>query len=83
MPKLGMVMAEGILTRWTRGAGETVERGEVIAEIETEKVNYDLEATTAGVLHPVVEPGTEVEVEGLLHVASCHFRQELFEDNFV
>lgn len=66
MPKLGMVMSEGMVTRWTMAAGERVTRGDVIAEIETEKVNYDLEATGDGMLHPVAEVGESVLVDGLL-----------------
>lgn len=66
MPKLGMVMSEGVVNRWLRAAGERVEQGEVIAEIETEKVSYELEATAAGILHPVVDTGTSVDVGGIL-----------------
>ena len=66
MPKLGMVMSEGIVTRWTVAPGERVARGDVIAEIETEKVNYDLEATADGHLHPVAEAGSSILVDGLL-----------------
>ena len=40
MPRLGDFMTEGILTRFTKSPGEEVKQGEVIAEIETEKVNY-------------------------------------------
>ena len=42
MPKLGMVMEEGTILRWTKQKGELVNKGEVIAEIETEKLNYEL-----------------------------------------
>ncbi len=66
MPKLGMVMAEGTINRWTKSPGESVQQGDVIAEIETEKINYDLEATESGVFHPVVDAGAIVEVDGLL-----------------
>lgn len=66
MPKLGMVMTEGMVTKWSKPAGEPVEQGEVIAEIETEKLNYDLEATEAGILHQVVSEGAIVEVAGVL-----------------
>ena len=66
MPKLGMVMAEGIVASWAKSAGEPVTQGEVIAEIETEKLNYDLEATGSGRFHPVVPEGTVVPVDGLL-----------------
>lgn len=66
MPKLGMVMSEGTVAKYTKSPGENVTQGEIIAEIETEKINYDLEATGSGVFHPVVTAGTVVPVDGLL-----------------
>lgn len=66
MPKLGMVMSEGAVARWAKSPGDKVARGEVIAEIETEKINYDMEATDGGIFHPVVSEGTIVPVQGLL-----------------
>ncbi len=66
MPKLGMVMTEGTVTRWSKSAGDSVKQGEVIAEIETEKLNYELEATEAGILHTVVADGAIIPVDGLL-----------------
>ena len=59
-------MMEGIVTRWAKSAGEPVAQGEVIAEIETEKLNYDLEATETGILHSVVPEGATVPVDDLL-----------------
>lgn len=66
MPKLGMVMSEGTLTRWTRAKGEAVRVGEVIAEIETEKISYELEATADGIVHPLAEEGAILPVDGLM-----------------
>ena len=66
MPKLGMVMSEGTLTRWTRAKGEAVQAGEVIAEIETEKISYELEATADGIVHPLAEEGAILPVDGLM-----------------
>ena len=66
MPKLGQIMVEGIVNKWNKAAGDTVAEGEVLAEIETEKLNYDLEATGGGVFHPVVTEGTVVPVDGVL-----------------
>ena len=66
MPKLGMVMSEGTVARWAKMAGETVSRGELIAEIETEKINYELEATGSGLFHPLVSEGAVVPVDALL-----------------
>jgi pyruvate dehydrogenase E2 component (dihydrolipoamide acetyltransferase) len=43
-----------------------VSQGELIAEIETEKINYELEATDDGILHHVVDEGTSVLVDGVV-----------------
>lgn len=66
MPKLGMVMSEGTVNRWTKNTGDYVTSGTVLAEIETEKINYDLEATRDGFFHSVVEAGATVAVDGLI-----------------
>ena len=66
MPKLGQIMVEGIVNKWNKAAGDAVAEGDVIAEIETEKLNYDLEATGGGMFHPVVTEGTVVPVDGVL-----------------
>ncbi len=66
MPRLGDFMTEGVVTKFTKSAGDVVEQGEVVAEIETEKVNYDLEATESGIFHPVVDPGSTVEVDSVM-----------------
>ena len=66
MPKLGMVMTEGTVSKWNRSQGEDIAQGEVVLEIETEKLNYELEATTAGKLHPIVPEGAIIPVNGLL-----------------
>jgi len=66
MPKLGMVMTEGTIAKWSKQPNESVSQGDVIAEIETEKINYDLEATEDGIFHPIVSEGDVVQVDGLL-----------------
>ena len=66
MPRLGDFMTEGTVVRIAKSKGETVGQGEVIAEIETEKLNYDLEATETGLFHPVVKEGANVPVDGLI-----------------
>jgi len=66
MPKLGMVMSEGTIAKWTKASGEAVSQGDVIAEIETEKINYELEATESGLLHRIVDEGAVVLVNGLV-----------------
>jgi pyruvate dehydrogenase E2 component (dihydrolipoamide acetyltransferase) len=51
MPKMGMTMEEGTIVEWKRKNGEYVEKGEIILEIMTNKVNIDVEAPASGYLH--------------------------------
>jgi pyruvate dehydrogenase E2 component (dihydrolipoamide acetyltransferase) len=50
MPKVGDAMTEGKVVRWYKKAGEKVAKGEPVLEIETDKVNLDLEAEADGTL---------------------------------
>jgi pyruvate dehydrogenase E2 component (dihydrolipoamide acetyltransferase) len=50
MPKAGDAMTEGKVVKWYKQPGDAVKRGEPVAEIETDKVNLDLEAESDGVL---------------------------------
>jgi pyruvate dehydrogenase E2 component (dihydrolipoamide acetyltransferase) len=50
MPKMGDGMEEGTLLRWLKSVGEEIEVGDPIAEIETDKVSLEIEATEAGTL---------------------------------
>jgi pyruvate dehydrogenase E2 component (dihydrolipoamide acetyltransferase) len=63
MPKLGFDMAEGTLVRWVLTEGEKVEKGAVLAEIETDKATVEVESNFSGVvlLH-LVESGEVVPV---------------------
>src|SRR5690349_18569548 len=63
MPKLSDTMTEGTLGSWKKSVGEAVQRGEVIAEVETDKAVMDLEAFTSGILlEQRVAAGTVVSV---------------------
>jgi pyruvate dehydrogenase E2 component (dihydrolipoamide acetyltransferase) len=48
MPKLGFDMAEGTLVRWVRTEGETINKGDVLAEIETDKATVEVESSATG-----------------------------------
>ena len=48
MPKLGMDMEEGIVVRWLKAEGEKVEKGEALAEIETDKSSVEVESPASG-----------------------------------
>ena len=63
MPKLGFDMAEGLLVRWVKAEGETVEKGEILAEIETDKATVEVEAEVGGVvLKHLVTENTNVRI---------------------
>ncbi len=54
MPQLGYDMREGTIVRWLKQEGDDVARGEVIAEIETDKAVVEFSPTTGGVLRRIV-----------------------------
>ena len=63
MPKLGFDMREGVLNNWLKQVGDTINRGEVVAEIESDKATLELEAQVAGVLLQTLHgPGDVVPV---------------------
>ncbi len=67
MAKLGYDMDFGRISSWTKKVGDTVRRGEVIAEIETTKTAVEMEALTAGRLVEIVQPvGAEVAVGAVI-----------------
>ena len=60
MPALSPTMEEGTLARWLKQEGDSVNPGDVIAEIETDKATMEVEAVDEGVLGRIVVPeGTE------------------------
>ena len=50
MPKMGDGMEEGTLLKWLKSEGDEVEEGDAIAEIETDKVSLEIEATDSGTI---------------------------------
>jgi len=66
---MGYDMHEGKVVRWLKKEGEDVTRGEVIAEIETDKATVEYEAYTGGVMAKIVaEEGVAIQVGGLIAV---------------
>ena len=60
MPRLGADMTAGKVVKWLKRPGEQIKRGEVIAIVETDKANVDVESFIAGVLEKIlVEAGDE------------------------
>src|SRR5215211_6710635 len=61
LPKLGMTMEAGTLVRWLAPEGAKVSRGQPLFEVETEKVEMEVEAEADGVLQRLVEEKTELK----------------------
>jgi pyruvate dehydrogenase E2 component (dihydrolipoyllysine-residue acetyltransferase) len=63
LSQLGYDMETGRIAAWTKQVGDAVARGEVIAEIETEKATVEMEALAAGTLVEIVHAaGSDVPV---------------------
>lgn len=69
MPKLGLTMETGKVGSWRKKEGEPVKKGEVVADILTEKIEYELESPADGILYKIfvyegeeVVPGTVIGI---------------------
>jgi pyruvate dehydrogenase E2 component (dihydrolipoamide acetyltransferase) len=62
-PKLDEAMTSGKIVRWLKNEGDSVEKGEIILEIESEKTSFELDAETSGILSKIMyQAGDEVPV---------------------
>ena len=66
MPKLSDTMEEGTVIEWKKKSGDAVKKGDVLAEVESDKASFELEADAEGVLSIVVEAGKPVPVGDLI-----------------
>jgi 2-oxoglutarate dehydrogenase E2 component (dihydrolipoamide succinyltransferase) len=64
LPKLADTLVEGTVARWLKKPGERVAKGEPLVEIETDKVNSELESPVDGVLTEIVVPEGETAAVG-------------------
>ena len=72
MPQMGYDMREGTVVRWHKREGEAVNRGEVIADIETDKATVEFEAYTDGVLGRIVAgEGIAIPVGDLIAIITA------------
>jgi pyruvate dehydrogenase E2 component (dihydrolipoamide acetyltransferase) len=62
MPKLSDTMEEGTIVEWKKKTGDQVKTGEVLAEVESDKATFDLEAEADGVLNILVEQGVPAKI---------------------
>ncbi|MCH8902068.1 MAG: 2-oxo acid dehydrogenase subunit E2, partial [Chloroflexi bacterium] len=71
MPQMGADMEEGTIIRWLKQAGDAVERGEIIAEIETDKANVEIESFESGVFRKALaSEGDTVDVGTIIAIVA-------------
>ncbi|WP_290795572.1 pyruvate dehydrogenase complex dihydrolipoamide acetyltransferase [Flavihumibacter sp. UBA7668] len=69
MPRLSDTMTEGVIAAWHKKVGDTVKKGELLAEVETDKATMELESYKDGtLLHIGIEPGGKLQVNDLLAI---------------
>lgn len=69
MPKFGLTMKEGKVAKWSVSEGDSLSKGDEIADIETDKITNAMEAPVAGLLRrKVAEEGTTLPVGELIGV---------------
>ncbi len=69
MPTLGADMTEGTLVMWKKQVGDRVSKGDIIAEVETDKAAIEVETFTSGVIEQLlVKPGEKLPVGAVMAV---------------
>jgi len=56
MPELGENVTEGTIVHWSKKAGDSIQAGEVLVEVMTEKVNSEVESPVKGVVREILYP---------------------------
>src|SRR5213593_1816572 len=62
LPRLGQGMESGTIVKWLKSEGDTVEKGEPLYELDTDKVTQEVEADASGVLLKIAIAEGEVQV---------------------
>jgi len=69
MPRLSDTMTEGVIAAWHKKVGESVKKGDLLAEVETDKATMDLESYKDGTLLYVgTDKGGKIQVNDLLAI---------------
>src|SRR5688500_8858906 len=69
MPRLSDTMTEGVIAAWHKKVGDTVKKGDLLAEIETDKATMELESYKDGtLLHIGGDKGVKIQVDELLAI---------------
>jgi pyruvate dehydrogenase E2 component (dihydrolipoamide acetyltransferase) len=75
MPKLSDTMTEGTLIKWHKQVGDTVEIGDILAEIETDKATMEMEAFDDGVITEIlIKEGEKALIGGVLAIMGSEFK---------
>src|SRR5665647_1736766 len=61
-PAVGESISEVTLTKWIKKDGEWVDRDEVIAELESEKATFEINAEQAGILHTIAKEDDDLQI---------------------
>jgi pyruvate dehydrogenase E2 component (dihydrolipoamide acetyltransferase) len=71
LPMLGQTMEEGTITKWLKAEGDYIRRGDIIAEVMTDKANLEVDATVEGYLRKIlVAEGETVPVNAPIAIIS-------------
>src|SRR5487761_2353279 len=62
VPSVGESINEVTLTKWMKKDGEWVDRDEVIAELESEKATFEINAEQAGILHTIAKEDDDLQI---------------------
>ena len=62
MPKLGLTMTEGKITKWYKQEGDTVQKGDTLFGVETDKLTNDVDASVSGVLRKIIHSEGVIQV---------------------
>src|ERR1700710_203482 len=69
MPRLSDTMTEGVIAAWHKKVGDSVKKGDLLAEVETDKATMDLESYKDGtLLYTGTEKGGKIQVNDLLAI---------------
>src|ERR1700712_4087026 len=69
MPRLSDTMTEGVIASWHKKIGDSVKKGDILAEIETDKATMELESYKDGtLLHTGADKGGKIQVNDLLAI---------------
>lgn len=78
LPMLGQTMEEGTITKWTKAEGDYIRRGDIIAEVMTDKANLEVDATFEGYLRKIlVKAGETVPVNAPIAIISKSLDEDI------